>query len=101
MTDPLPANSLLKSRVQSLRLPPPGPSAVENSNLPWLLVFVLSGVIACLLLFGSPFAATSPTTISAHSETTAATVTPLSLKASAGAGPVVESKGYIIPEQQI
>lgn len=94
----------LKDRVQSLRLPPPSHSSGSGSKLPWLLVVILSAAVAYLLLVGNPFAATPEASKSLEASTAApSTVESTSPSASTSpiAGPVVESKGYIIPEQQI
>ena len=104
MTDSSASNASLKDRVESLRLPRPGQSGGSSSRLPWLLVLTMAGALAYLLLMGSPFAppfadqalkpvelATAPTEPPAKTTSDAANPS----------GPVVESKGYIIPEQQI
>ena len=104
MTETSVANASLKDRVQSLRLPPAGESSAAGSKLPWLLVLVMTCVSAYLLLMGSPLATSSTPAAKSSAETADAAVTPTkSPKPEAGPvkGPVVESKGYIIPEQQI
>lgn len=97
------ANASLKDRVQSLRLPPPAPSNTSGVRLPWTLVAIMSCVIVYLLLQGSPFAAPSEAKSNALETRPAADSAPAASmsKSSAPPGPVVESKGYIIPEQQI
>lgn len=97
------ANPSLKDRVQSLRLPPPGHASSGGSKLAWLLVLVLFGTNAYVMLMGVPFEppfAPKSTTHEPTSEAVAETnsVTPTATNSN---GPVVESKGYIIPEQQI
>ena len=110
MTDSSASNASLKERVQSLRLPRPGQSSARGSYLPWFLVFSLAAAIAYLLLMGSPFAApfaaqalqtvdvVAPPTDSTR---TASDATKNAQGSTNSTGPVVESKGYIIPEQQI
>ena len=103
MTESTAASGTLKDRVKSLRLPPPGRSSAGGTKLPWLLTCVLAGTTAYLSLMGSPFSPPFASPPSAPKETLlnsaeSATPTP---QAATGAGPVVESKGYIIPEQQI
>ena len=104
MTDTSATTATLKDRVQSLRLPPPGQTAGGGSKLPWLFGFAMACALAYVLLMGSPFPAPYAATPSSAGEQTttaaAATISPVA-DVSAGPGPVVESKGYIIPEQQI
>lgn len=99
--------SRLSDRVQSLRLPASGKTASGGSGLPWLLCFVLSGAIAYLLVAGNPFEKkvdvedeeTSKTVPEA--KTSVQTTSP-GTSATTPAGEIaLESKGYIIPEQQI
>jgi HlyD family secretion protein len=104
-------SSSLADRVQSLRLPPPGSNSSGSARLPWFLSVVLAGAVVYLLVMGSPFkpqsaleeggevakatTETKPANGEARSPSDAA-------HASASAGEIVlESKGYIIPEQQI
>ena len=110
MTDSSASNASLKDRVQSLRLPRPGQSTSRGSSLPWFLVFALASGIAYLLLLGSPFAApfavqplpsVDLVTPSAESTKTPSDSNRVAPGSSNSTGPVVESKGYIIPEQQI
>ena len=106
MTDSSASNASLKDRVQSLRLPRPGQSTSRGSSLPWFLVFALASATAYLLLLGSPFAVqTLPSVDVVMSPTEATKSASDSTKTASGSnnstGPVVESKGYIIPEQQI
>ena len=102
MPDSTKVNNSLKDRVQSLRLPPPAPAASGGGKLPWLLVIVLSCAVAYLLTAGSPLASTSkPTTLDDGKQEGAKAPTTTPATSSQAAGPVVESKGYIIPEQQI
>jgi len=105
----------LADRVQSLRLPPPGNGSSGSARLPWLLSVVLAGAVVYLLIMGSPW---KPATPSAGKDEAAAAST----GAKPGVGAVgsaspalanavgasvsaveiaLESKGYIIPEQQI
>ena len=103
MSEPTAANTSLKDRVQSLRLPPPNESSGSGTKLPWMLVAALTCVVAYLLFIGSPFA-TTPGSVdfeSAASTATASSPQTIAPKTTSTAGPVVESKGYIIPEQQI
>ena len=104
-------SSSLADRVQSLRLPPPGSGSSGWARLPWFLCVVLVGAVVYLLVMGSPLkpqalsgtdakpagttADTKPAGGEARSSTDATT-------ASASVGEIaLESKGYIIPEQQI
>ena len=110
-------SSSLADRVQSLRLPPPGRGSSGSARLPWFLSVVLAGAVVYLLVMGSPW---KPANTSAgKDEATAAstgtkpgagsagstTTSPASINAtgaSAAAGEIAfESKGYIIPVQQI
>lgn len=104
MTETSVANASLKDRVQSLRLPPPGQSTGAGTKLPWLLLLGMTCVAGYLLVMGSPIAnSNGPTTKASGEAVAAAVVQPKPPKAEAGpaSGPVVEAKGYIIPEQQI
>jgi HlyD family secretion protein len=97
-------NSSLKDRVQSLRLPPPGASAEGSLVLPWILVLVLASAVVYLLLMGSPFSNGAAIKDSSATQAAASNIekpASVSTAASPSTGPVVESKGYIIPEQQI
>lgn len=110
-------SSSLTDRVQSLRLPPPGSGSSGSARLPWFLTLVLAGVVSYLLVMGTPWkpatsSAGADSAESASSATTpnastagSTTASPVSAKAAsslAAAGEIVlESKGYIIPEQQI
>ena len=101
--------STLSDRVQALRIPPSGKGATGGSGLPWFICLLLSGAIAYLIVYGNPFqpkietdeeaspksVATKPASGTPTAPTTGSTpVTP--------AGEIaLESKGYIIPEQQI
>ncbi|MBC8114736.1 MAG: efflux RND transporter periplasmic adaptor subunit [Candidatus Saccharimonas sp.] len=110
-------SSSLTDRVQSLRLPPPGSGSSGSARLPWFLSVVLAGAVVYLLVMGSPW---KPATPSAGDDTAATAsagtkpgageagsdmATPSSANtngSSTTAGEIVlESKGYIIPEQQI
>ena len=103
MTDSSASNASLKDRVQSLRLPRPGQSNERGSLLPWLIVFAMAAAIAYLLLLGSPFAPPFGAQNLPPAElVTTNTESPKPvLDLANSTGPVVESKGYIIPEQQI
>lgn len=104
MTDTSASPSSLKSRVQSLRLPPPQQSGGAGGKLPWLVSFALVSALAYVLLMGSPFQAPFGPKPSVATETTEAAAAAAVAKAAEpppGPGPVVESKGYIVPEQQI
>ena len=110
-------SSSLADRVQSLRLPPPGGGSSSSARLPWFLCLVLAGAVGYLLVMGSPWkpvasivggdsaesasSATKPNT----STTGSTTASPASVSGTGAAVPageiVLESKGYIIPEQQI
>lgn len=72
-------------------------------RLLWLLVVVLIGTSGYLLLWGVPFHPPFAAQNSAPEKPTAVTaeVPAKPPTASSGSGPVVEAKGYIIPEQQI
>ena len=110
-------SSSLADRVQSLRLPPPGGGSSGSARLPWFLCVVLAGVVVYLLLMGSPWkpAASMARTDDAASASTnakngtdgagstAASSATANLNGAAGASGEIalESKGYIIPEQQI
>ena len=108
-------SSSLADRVQSLRLPPPSSSSSGSARLPWFLTFVLAAAVAYLLLIGKPF---QPKPVDPNANDVATTDDPKSAAAgtAAASGAVVtgtgvegvaageialESKGYIIPEQQI
>lgn len=97
-----PQSNSLKNRVQSLRLPPAASSAPSNAKLPWFLVFSLCLVVTYLLY--SKTTLNTPT-VEIEETTTSTTGTPAAPLASPPpkptTGPVLESKGYIIPEQQI
>ncbi len=96
------AGSSLKDRVRSLQLPPPEQSAGSRSTLAWVLVFCLTCAIAWLLLIGSPYPPLLGTkTADPEKSTEQAQAAATPAKTSSAPGPVVESKGYIIPEQQI
>jgi HlyD family secretion protein len=103
MTDTSVANASLKDRVQSLRLPPPNQASNGSSKLPWLLTFALACANGYLLLLGSPFQAPfAPPAVSTDKSAATGTPSPAATPAARSVtGPVVESKGYIIPEQQI
>ena len=102
MTDSSFANVSLKDRVQSLRLPPPGQSTGGQSKLAWILVLGLSFVIAYLLLLGAPFVPPfANQKVMAEPSEAAKQTQSVTSTATSAVGPVVESKGYIIPEQQI
>ena len=103
MTDSSVANASLKDRVQSLRLPPSGRSDGGTSKLPWLMVFAMACVIVYLLLLGTPFTAPFGTQGKSPDKLASLNSEPPAALADSNAttGPVVESKGYIIPEQQI
>ncbi len=101
MSDSTSTGASLKSRVQSLRLPPPRQSAGGGSKLPWFLV----GTLTCVVLYLLSVAANPSLTSSTPTDAVEKQPDPVSTKKTADpeapAGPVVESKGYIIPEQQI
>lgn len=96
------AQSSLKDRVQSLRLPPPEPAS-GNAKLPWFLVAALSCIVIYLLAAGSPLVATNQQSqADVRKSSDASPSTPKTAQTTAATqGPVVESKGYIMPEQQI
>jgi multidrug resistance efflux pump len=96
--------------VQSLRLPQQGDRVSGSSLLPWLLSLVLAAVVVYLLLMGSPLKPMSSEGVDEKSATAAdgkqavasSTPTTGAPQDSGSAGEIVlESKGYIIPEQQI
>lgn len=99
----------LADRVQSLRLPQTSKQASNGSRLPWILCFLSFGAIGYLLYAGSPLQSKGdPETeevITANPNTkgsaTAAPDVPSTPNASAAGEIALESKGYIIPEQQI
>src|SRR6516162_8936523 len=102
MADSPVANSSLKDRVQSLRLPPPGQMRGGGSKLPWLLVLALACLNGYLLWVGSLTRKPSvPIVTVGDTKKTSVESKPTVPVAATGSGPVVESKGYIIPEQQI
>ena len=107
----------MADRVQSLRLPTPGNNSSGSARLPWFLCATLAGAVVYLLLMGSPW---RPATTTAGKDETAAassgtkpgvgavgstTASPVSVNSSGSSGSAgeiaLESKGYIIPEQQI
>ncbi len=100
--------STLSDRVQALRIPPSGKGASGGSGLPWFICVLLTGAIVYLLVVGNPFQPKvdpdeEETSKPAATKTAAAPTSPTS-----GTTPVtpageiaLESKGYIIPEQQI
>lgn len=100
--------STLSDRVQALRIPPSGKGTSGGSGLPWFICLLLSGAIAYLIFVGNPF---QPKVDPDEEETskpaaakTAATP-PTDATGTTPATPAgeiaLESKGYIIPEQQI
>lgn len=117
-----PGAGTLTDRVQSLRLPPPPPRST-TSGVAWGLVLVLFASTVYLALGGTipyvprPLAETSVSAGSpeASARSTSAQTTTSSVDASADATPAtgtatsasptpqiaLESKGWIIPEQQI
>ncbi len=98
------ANVSLKDRVQSLRLPPPVQTTGWGSKLPWSIVAILTCATVYLLFLGSPFTTSFSATSPAEEQTATASAQPASsapTTTGSSTGPVVESKGYIIPEQQI
>lgn len=101
MTESFQAENSLKDRVRSLRLPPAIQSSGSPSKLPWALVVILGGLNVFLLMSGSPFS--RPANSSKTASDSPVQERPLVSSASSepAKGPVVESKGYIIPEQQI
>jgi multidrug resistance efflux pump len=72
-------------------------------KLPWSLVAIMAIVNLYLLFAGSPFVTSSGTIDSGDGNTATTPTEVVSSKplGNTSAGPVVESKGYIIPEQQI
>jgi HlyD family secretion protein len=101
MSESTGAKSSLKDRVQSLRLPPPPPSVGLGAKLPWTLVAILTVVTAYLLFEGSPFVQQARELDTVSVEPAGTVTAPATKPSASSAGPVVESKGYIIPEQQI
>ncbi|WP_373651228.1 HlyD family secretion protein [Schlesneria sp. DSM 10557] len=105
MSETSAANASLKDRVQSLRLPPPNQSSGAGSKLPWVLLLGMTCATAYLLFAGSPLVKQEGTAsqASVQPSTTAPAEQPTAPKPPGppSSGPVVESKGYIIPEQQI
>jgi HlyD family secretion protein len=101
----------LADRVQSLRLPQHDERGASHASLlPWLLSLVLAAVVVYLLLMGSPLqpmfsegADEDSVATSDGKPAAASNVTVTGAQAdAAGAGEIsLESKGYIIPEQQI
>lgn len=117
---PKPAAGKLADRVQSLRLPATTPSRNRGSVWPWFLTLVFAGFSVYAGLGGTvPFlprplategtgkAVSEPDMESAASETgeaagsTGAVATPATTTPPPAGTMVLESKGYIIPEQQI
>ena len=96
----------LADRVQSLRLPPPGGGSSASSRLPWFLSMVLSSVVVYLLLRGSPLKQPPESRDTSPQSTTEMTPVvrddrPVPSESNAAGEIVLESKGYVIPEQQI
>ena len=110
-------SSSLADRVQSLRLPPPGSGSTGSARLPWFLSLVLAGAVCYLLVMGSPWkpaipsveedAAESASSATNSNASTAGSTAVSPPSASTTNSPtsageiVLESKGYVIPEQQI
>ncbi len=114
-------SSSLADRVQSLRLPPQGSGSSGSATLPWLLTVILAGAVVYLLWIGNPFqpkplkpnadaVATNEDAKSVGSRdasldgtaTNGATASGTGFGQTVAAGEIaLESKGYIIPEQQI
>ena len=104
-------SSSLADRVQSLRLPPPRSGSSGSARLPWFLSVVLTGAVVYLLVMGSPLKPQALSETDANPTGTTAETKPTGdaarsatdgTSASAPAGEIaLESKGYIIPEQQI
>jgi len=109
------SSAKLAERVQSLRLPNGGKQSSSGSGLPWTLCLVLTGAVAYLLLVGNPLQSrsqpeddeevvtNSSRTNSSKTKSTAPPAESTSTRApTVAAGEItLESKGYIIPEQQI
>lgn len=100
----------LAERVQSLRLPNGGKQSSNGSVLPWTLCLLLSGAVAYLVFVGNPFQAKEAaedeeeivTNSSRQKTTSPVAESAAKAPAAAAAGEIsLESKGYIIPEQQI
>jgi HlyD family secretion protein len=103
----------LAAKVQSLRMPRHRPPS-SGSRTPWVLMVVFAGIAVYTALggalpflprpFATPTATSEPTEaetpVAATSSTTPSATASTSTKPAAGAI-VLESKGYIIPEQQI
>ena len=114
-------SSSLADRVQSLRLPPQGSGSSGSATLPWFLTLILAGAVAYLLWVGNPLSpkpvdpdadavATNESKESTESKAdsasaataTGATASATGFGQTVAAGEIaLESKGYIIPEQQI
>ena len=114
-------SSSLADRVQSLRLPPQGGGSSGTATLPWFLTLFLAGAVAYLMLVGNPFqpkpvdpdaeaVATNEEAKSAESRSGLSNGAALNGEGAGGTGfgqtvaageIALESKGYIIPEQQI
>ena len=99
----------LADRVQSLRLPPTSKRPSNGAGLPWALCLLSMVVIAYLLYAGSPLqrgesqsdvVATSKPGSKGTGTTPAESNAPSAAPAVTG-DIALESKGYIIPEQQI
>jgi multidrug resistance efflux pump len=97
----------LSDRVQSLRLPV-GNQPSSDSRLPWGLCVILAIAVGYLLVMGSPFQSersslTVADPVVGTPTANASTITPSAAAPSPGSpgGVALESKGYIIPEQQI
>lgn len=100
----------LADRVQSLRLPPASKQASNGSRLPWTLCLLSLAVISYLLYAGSPWQSKAESegeeVVKANPNSKSAGTTPAETASvtttAAPAGEIaLESKGYIIPEQQI
>ena len=109
-------SSSLADRVQSLRLPPQSGDSSRSATLPWLLTLILAGAVVYLLWIGNPLqpkpvdpdadaVATNEVAKSAESgeaPSNGATASGTGFGQTVAAGEIaLESKGYIIPEQQI
>ena len=104
------SSAKLAERVQSLRLPSGGKQSSSGSGLPWALCVLLTGAVAYLVFVGNPFQPKNTAedddevvTNSARQKTAVPAAEGGSNSAPAvAAGEIaLESKGYIIPEQQI
>ncbi len=99
----------LADRVQSLRLPPTSKRPSNGAGLPWALCCLSIVVIAYLLYAGSPlqrFESQSDEVVNSKpgskgTSTTAAESNAASVVPATTGDIALESKGYIIPEQQI